>query len=248
LRRGKPEPVATAPSVASTQVSVAKKTAAVDVAKSDSKTATSASVQWIPAVSDATAVDPRPYILQMKPAEEQEFRQKMLALATEEVRSRAKQLSLATVGASAETTRGKFVAKAPVPVFDDVQLRVFDLSNSNEPVVVLTASAKLSSPPRGSAAKLSSLPVSTDDPQYFVLLVAKQDIYGDLHKAFSTVTDSRHLDSQARIELIDAVDADGDGRGELLFRRISDSGTAFDLYRVIGYQLWPLFQGTPTEQ
>jgi len=47
------------------------------------------------------------------------------------------------------------------------------------------------------------------------------------------------------VELIDAVDADGDGRGELLFRQISDAGTAYVVYRVIGDQLWPLFQGTP---
>jgi hypothetical protein len=47
------------------------------------------------------------------------------------------------------------------------------------------------------------------------------------------------------MELIDAVDADGDGRGELLFRQISDAGRAFVLYRVIGDRLWPLFQGTP---
>ena len=48
-----------------------------------------------------------------------------------------------------------------------------------------------------------------------------------------------------RLELVDAVDADGDGRGELLFRQISDAGRAFVLYRVIGDRLWPLFRGTP---
>ena len=75
-------------------------------------------------------------------------------------------------------------------------------------------------------------------------LVAREDISGELHKAFSNVTDSRHLDIQPRLELIDAVDADGDG-GELLFRQISDKGSAFVIYRVIGEQLWALFQGTP---
>ncbi len=47
------------------------------------------------------------------------------------------------------------------------------------------------------------------------------------------------------MELIDAVDADGDGRGELLFRQISDAGKAFIFYRVIGDRLWPLFEETP---
>jgi hypothetical protein len=31
----------------------------------------------------------------------------------------------------------------------------------------------------------------------------------------------------------------------LLFRKVSDAGSAFALYRVIGNQLWPLFEGTP---
>jgi len=83
------------------------------------------------------------------------------------------------------------------------------------------------------------------DLQYLVTVVARNDIYGDLHKAFASITDTQHLDVLPRMEFIDAVDADGDGRGELLFREISDAGNAFVLYRVIGDQLWPLFQGTP---
>jgi hypothetical protein len=47
------------------------------------------------------------------------------------------------------------------------------------------------------------------------------------------------------MELIDAVDADGDGRGELLFRRTFDSGSAYAIYRVTADRLWPLFEGTP---
>jgi hypothetical protein len=47
------------------------------------------------------------------------------------------------------------------------------------------------------------------------------------------------------MELIDAVDADGDGRGELLFRRTSDGGSAYAIYRVTSDHLWPLFEGTP---
>jgi hypothetical protein len=83
------------------------------------------------------------------------------------------------------------------------------------------------------------------DPQFIVTVVAREDIYGELHKAFTSITDTQHLDVLPRLELIDAVDADGDGRGELLFRQISDAGRAFVLYRVIGDRLWPLFQSAP---
>jgi len=116
------------------------------------------------------------------------------------------------------------------PTFEDTQLRIFDLSSSNEPVLVLTTSARLPQHP---------------EREYFVTLVAREDLNGDLHKDFSNVTDSQHLDVLPRMELIDAVDADGDGRGELLFRQTPDAGRAFSIYRVIGDQLYPLFEGTP---
>jgi len=48
-----------------------------------------------------------------------------------------------------------------------------------------------------------------------------------------------------RYEFIDAVDADGDGRGELLFRQVWDSGSGFAVYRVIGDRLWPLYESKP---
>ena len=179
--------------------------------------------QFIPAISDADGPDPRPYNYQMKPEEEQAFQKKMLDMAADEVRNRAAHLSPGPAG-------GKSKA-APAPRFQDVQLRVLDLSNTNEPVLVLTANAQL--------------PSAHSDLTYMIALVARQDIYGDLHKAFAQTTDSQHLDVLSKYELIDAVDADGDGRGELLFRLTSDAGPAFAVYRVIGDQLWPLFEGKP---
>jgi len=161
------------------------------------------------------------------------LRNKMLALAAEEVRTWAAQPE--ATGAHPAPRAAK-KAKPPQPTFEDVQLHAFDLSNSNEPVLVLTAKARM--PARPNAAS---------DLQYIITLVARDDIYGDLHKAFASVTDSGHFDVLSRLELIDAVDADGDGRGELLFRQVSDAGSAFVLYRVIGDRLWPLFQGTPGE-
>jgi hypothetical protein len=81
--------------------------------------------------------------------------------------------------------------------------------------------------------------------QYMITLVVREDVNGELHKALANVTDTQHTDVIPQLELIDAVDADGDGRGELLFRQVSDAGSAFVVYRVIGDRLYPLFQGAP---
>ncbi len=191
-------------------------------------------VQLIPAISDATGPEPRPYAYSLKLDEEQKLRKKILALAADEVRAWAAQPESAGSKPAARTSRPASKTKPPEPSFEDVQLHAFDLSNSNEPIVVLTAKARL--PVR---------PNTTSDLQYIITLVARDDMYGDVHKVFTSVTDTNHFDVLSRFELIDAVDADGDGRGELLFRQVSDSGSAFVLYRVIGDRLWPLFQGTP---
>ena len=59
----------------------------------------------------------------------------------------------------------------------------------------------------------------------------------------SNISDPMHMDIRPKYEFVDVVDAEGDGYGDLLFRRTYDSGRAFSVFRVIGNQLWPLFEG-----
>jgi hypothetical protein len=198
-------------------------------------------IQLIPAISDSSGPDALPYTYNMKPEEEQQFRKKMLAMAADEIRARAAQLARAGTGTAAPvrvpSQHAKTAATKPLqPTFEDVQLRVFDLADINEPELVLTASARMPQNSRGPQGP---------DLQYIITLVVREDVNGDLHKALANVTDTQHLDVIPRLDLIDAVDVDGDGRGELLFRQISDAGSAFVIYRVIGDRLYPLFQGTP---
>ena len=196
-------------------------------------------IQLIPAISDSSGPDALPYTYNMKPEEEQQFRKKMLAMAADEIRARAAQVAAAGTGAAAPvhapSQHGKAAATKPLqPTFENVQLRVFDLADINEPELVLTANARMPQSPHGQPGP---------DLQYIITLVVREDVNGDLHKALANVTDTQHLDVIPRLDLIDAVDVDGDGRGELLFRQVSDAGSAFVIYRVIGDRLYPLFQG-----
>ena len=177
----------------------------------------------IPAISDAGGPQPCPYTYSTKPEEDQDFMKKMRAMAADEVKHRAEMLS----GGEVKAKPGR----ATPPEFHDETLKVLDISGTNEAVLIYAATATVP---------------SRADLQFSVTVVARQDIYADLHKVFAATTDNNHLDVQPRYEFIDAVDADGDGRGELLFKQVGESGAAgYAVYRVIGDRLWPLFESKP---
>ena len=188
----------------------------------DTTSVIAAKFDVIPAISDAEGPQPRPYTYQTKPEEVQDFMKKMSAMAADEVKRR---MEMFPGGAAKSKT-----IRAAAPEFREQQLKVLDISGTNEAVLVYSATATI--PARA-------------DVQFSTTVVARQDIYADLHKVFAQTTDNNHLDMQPRYEFIDAVDADGDGRGELLFKQVGVSGTGYALYRIIGDRLWPLFQSKP---
>lgn len=203
-------------------------------AKATPAPAKAAQLQLITAISDSGGPDPRPYKYDLKPEDEAVVRKKLFALAADEVAARNKQLAPETAQQPTRSSSKRAQSRtSALPDFQNVQLRAFDLSFSNEPVFVLSANTPMPKPANAEGSTGSN---------YSITLVAREDINGDMHKAFAEVTDADHLDVLPRYELIDAVDADGDGRAELLFRQISDQGSTFAIYRVIGDRLYPLFQ------
>jgi hypothetical protein len=251
LRRGKPAPrPEESPAKGASPAAKASTAAAAGAKPAGAKATTGpgSEVQMMTAISDAAGPDPHSFVYPMKPEDEQQLRKKMLAIASDQVLGRAKELEPAAGAtqapssaraASAKEKSTRRVAKKPQPQpsFEDLQLRVVDPSTSNEPVAVLTANARLPQPKGEASPGLA----------FMVTVVAREDIYGELHKIFANVTDAQHLDIFPRYDLIDVVDADGDGHGELLFRKTSGTATAYSIYRVIGLQLWPLFDGVLPE-
>ena len=236
LRRGKPDATPRQEPFTTFDDSDAA-ASATPPGKTDSKlakgsaTPTAATV-LIPAISDAGGPEARPYTYDVKPEEEESYRKKMIELADKQLQPAGE---IKKTAPSRKQVSAKTPKKSGQVALDNVRLHIFDLSSSNEPVLVLSA---ITHP----ADKV--VEGSMEEPKE-VTLIARTNLEGELQKLFFSETDSKHLDVSPRMELLDAVDADGDGRGELLFRRTFDGGSAYAIYRVTADGLWPLFEGTP---
>jgi len=252
LRRGKPttplpDDDETPAKPASTKVASAS-AAATPVA--------SGPVQLVPAVSDAGGPDPKSYKFQWNKGEEQDRRTQVLALANDDFRAylvkRAKDCIPAKP--AAKPVAGGHKPARPQPKLDEVEFRTFDVWGNNQPVIVFSAvfSTDAQIPTAKGTFVLAETPAATGpaargDGPFWMMLVVRTDIYGNLRKLYLGITDKYHLDVTPRLELIDAVDADGDGRGEFLFRETSDAGSGYIIYRPTADVLWKMFDSLNPE-
>jgi hypothetical protein len=202
-----------------------------------------ADVKLVPAISDAAGPIPHSYAFEWLKDEEGDRRKQMLAAAKEQIQAYVLDRAKSKITqVPVHTPTSKRMAKPPEPILENVQMVAYDLWNSNQPIIIFSAEAHMPPPPAGT-------PHSEADTemQYSVLLVAYPDIYNNLRKLYAGVTDKLHLDVTPRLDLIDAVDADGDGRGELLFRKTSDAGTGWIVYRATADKLWKMFDSLNPE-
>ena len=93
-----------------------------------------------------------------------------------------------------------------------------------------------------SAAAPGVSPSSASATRYLTL-IARLDFDGNPQKLAATVTDSSRLDVAPRLELIDAVDVDGDGLAELLFREYSFDDKSFVVFSIGRTTVTKLFEG-----
>jgi hypothetical protein len=196
-------------------------------------------VQLIPAISDAAGPEPRSFTFDWLKGEEGERRQQIMSLAKQELSEYLAAQAKERISAGPPAHGAS--RKMPEPVLEDIRLASYDLWNNNQPVMIFSAQAHLPVPPAGTPGGADS------GLQYSIVVVAYPDIYNNLHKLYTGVTDKYHLDVTPRLELIDAVDADGDGLGELLFRETSDAGTGWVIYRATADTLWKMFDSLNPE-
>jgi hypothetical protein len=246
LRRGKP--TQSTPEDTPEELTRTTETAspAQAAGSGDNAGAVKPAVQLVPAISDAGGPLPESFQFFWKESEEADRQKQMLGLAGDAVQTYLGKLAKDTIPAKPVETkntaskRGTSAHKAAEkiePEFENVEFHTFDVWRNDQPVMVLTAEAHL---PQKTGA--SGTPMT-----YYVTLAARTDIYGDIRKLYSGVTDKFHLDVTPKLELIDAVDADGDGKGELLFRETTDAGNGYLIYRPTGDTLWKMFDSLNQE-
>jgi hypothetical protein len=172
------------------------------------------------AVSDTETADIRSFEFKWKAGEEEQMEPRMRKLALAQLPRENAQLT--------------------PNALKNVVMRSFDLDMSNDAVIVLSAEIPGSYLPPGAKAAPAKF-ISR-----YVTVIARVDFDGVPQKLSSSVTDSSRLDVAPRLELIDAVDVDGDGLAELLFREYSFDQKSFIIYGVGRSTVTKVFEGAGT--
>ncbi len=121
----------------------------------------------------------------------------------------------------------KPAAAPPAPLLDE-KFRVFELAYGSGATMVLSAHT-----------------ADAGDNEKFVTLIAQPDLYGGVNVLVKSVTDAAHLDDKPRMRLVDAVEAEKDNRGELLFELRGTTERQFALYRVLRGDATRIFLSGP---
>jgi hypothetical protein len=169
------------------------------------------------AVSDNESADIRSFDFKWKAGEEEPMAAKMRKLALAQLPRENAQLTPNSL--------------------QNVVIRSFDLDLSNDAVIVLSAEIP------GSYLAPGAKSAPGKFVSRYVTVIARVDFEGMPQKLASSVTDSSRLDVAPRLELIDAVDVDGDGLAELLFREYSFDDKSFIVYGVGRTTVTKVFEG-----
>ncbi len=166
----------------------------------------------------------------------------------------AKKTASTSAGVAARSrVHGSKQAVAPIAplTLARQQIAGFSLSYGGLPTFVYTAAASVSTigtlapairvVPGADKGGIPSAPApraaATSSPSVvYVTVVAQRLPSGDLQVVLSNVTDSHHLDRNARFRLVDAVDPDDSHRASLLFELRGASSRQFALYRLTSEQ------------
>jgi hypothetical protein len=167
----------------------------------------------LPAISTESGPEYHSFKFHDKPGELDQLQAAMEKLARAELDKGRKVPNPPETRATAGKTDRQLNPRRWPPVdLQNVKFGVYDVNSNNAPVLVYSSTAMV------------------DGTKKYVTVAAWEEIDQSLRKIFAQVTDDGHLDVYPRLEPIDAVDARGNERGELLFRAFGDQGSRFLFY------------------
>jgi hypothetical protein len=156
-------------------------------------------IRQMVAVSDVKPGEPHPYAYHWNsPEDEAKMRAAMEALAAQALAGR----SPGSFGPATKVPK----SKATAPALTDEHFDSYELAYSSGPTLVLSA--------QGGAAG-----------DRYVTLIAQPDFYNQPRVLLRQVSTAATLDQTPRMQLVDAVDTDGDHQAELIFELIGAPAT-----------------------
>jgi hypothetical protein len=164
------------------------------------------------------------------PGDKDAARQKLEALALQYLNAaqpKASPKPVAKVGrksAKSEKHEDPSVKASSAMTLTDEQFRAFELDFGSGPVYVFSAR--------------TSVP---EESTTYITLIAQPDFAGGIIPLYKSVTPATLLEYEPRLKLVDAVDATGGGRADLLFDVIKRRSRQFALFSVQNGQAQEVF-------
>jgi len=186
--------------------------------------------KYLVAISDSSTMNNRPYDYESSPSEKAQWTAQLSKTAMDALRKYAETQTRAPLTPNAK--------------FAETSIKAFDLDYSNAPYLIFTGHVDPAmETPRLTRKKGEQEAPPAQLATFYVTVVARLNSQDQLTQLLVMPTDSLHLDLNPRLDLIDAVDADGDNRAELLFRKTTDNGGSYVLYRMTPFQMTQVFEG-----
>ena len=197
------------------------------LAKPDALFGIPADMKQMAGISDNNSIDTQSFAYSWaSPGDAQKMQ---LALESAAQQAVAPPAHAATPAPSKTThiARHKKTQPPPPPVLADEDFHVYGLTFGGGATMVFTAH-------------------TTATPEQYVTIIAQPDFYGNAQILFKQVANADNLDVTPQMRLVDAVDTEGNGRGDLVFELRGQTFRQFAIYRVANGQATEAFVTQPT--
>ena len=193
------------------------------IAKPDALFGMPADMKQMAGISDSKPVDTQTFGYSWASPDDAMKMQDALETVAEQ--AVAPPVPVAKTAATAKSPRAshhKAVAAPPPPTLEDVQFHVYGLTFGGGATMVYSAH-------------------TATTPEKYITIVAQPDFYGHAQVLLQQVTGEDNLDVTPLLHLVDAVDTQGNGRGDLLFEMRGKTYRQFAIYRVAEGRATPVF-------